>query len=157
MESVKICSVFGHRKVNNAYYLKKVLYSLFYEIFYNLRINEVWFGGLSEFDELCWQVVTDLKNKYNLKIERVLCLWDARYLRVSKRPKWLKDDDYERLEYLSFFDYWKNRIFFRNRAMIDSSDFLVFYVGDNKEKSGARSALEYAKKCKKNYINIYSK
>ena len=157
MKSNQICSVFGHREINNVNFLEKVLYSLFYDIYFNFGIREVWFGGLGEFDELCWQVVTDLKNSYNLKFERVLCLWDERHLRVSKRPEWLKDGDYERLEYLSFFDYWKNRIFFRNRAMIDSSDLVVFYVGDNKEKSGARSALEYAKKCKKNYINIYVK
>lgn len=157
MKSVKICSVFGHREVKEVDLLKKSLHFLFYDIINNLGIEEVWFGGLGEFDELCWQVVTDLKNKYNLKIERVLCLWDERHLRVSKRPNWLKNGDYERLEYLSFFDYWKNRIFFRNRAMIDCSDFLVFYVGNDKEKSGARTALQYAKKCKKNYINIYSK
>ena len=105
------------------------------------------------FDDLCWKVVTKLKEKYP-HLKRIYCLSDPRHQRISKRPKWLKDEDYEEFIYLDLdFDYWYQRIYYRNCVMIDRSDIIVFYV-EEQENSGAYKAYKYAKQKKKSIINI---
>lgn len=54
---------------------------------------------------------------------------DPRHQRLSKRPKWLKDEDYEAFEcfdmrYTGFYQ----RIYFRNCEIIDHSDYCVFML-----------------------------
>ena len=41
--------------------------------------------------------------------------------------------------------------------MINQSDYIIFYVTNNVSNSGAYKALEYAKRKKKNYVNILEK
>ncbi len=117
----------------------------------NVRL--FYFGGFGEFDDLCHKIVSELKNKYP-NIYRIFCLSDPRHQRLSKRPIWIKDEDYEEIIYLNLInDYWYKRIYFRNCEMIDRSDFVVFYV-NHSERSGAYKALQYAIKKKKQIINI---
>lgn len=87
-------------------------------------------------------------------MHRIYCLSDPRHLRSSKRPKWLKDEDYEEFVYLDMkFDYWFFRIYYRNCEIIDKSDYIVFYV-INKENSGSYKAMQHAKKKKRRFINF---
>ncbi len=148
-----LCSIFGHRKIEtdiNLQELKNVLKNLISE----RNVDTFYFGGFSEFDDLCHSVISQLKNEFP-HIKRVFCLSDERHLRITKRPKWLKDEDYEDFIYLPLsFDWWYQRIYYRNCAMIDDSDFVLFYVTE-KENSGAYKAYKYAKSKKKNIINIY--
>lgn len=117
----------------------------------NVRL--FYFGGFGEFDDLCHKIVSELKNKYP-NIYRIFCLSDPRHQRLSKRPIWIKDEDYEEIIYLNLInDYWYKRIYFRNCEMIDRSDFVAFYV-NHSERSGAYKALQYAIKKKKQIINI---
>ncbi len=150
-----LCSIFGHRKIEtdiNLQELKNVLKNLISE----RNVDTFYFGGFSEFDDLCHSVISQLKNE-SPHIKRVFCLSDERHLRITKRPKWLKDEDYEDFIYLPLsFDWWYQRIYYRNCAMIDDSDFVLFYVTE-KENSGAYKAFKYAKSKKKNIINIYEK
>ena len=106
------------------------------------------FGGFGEFDELCHEVVSDLK-KSNPKIQRVYCLIDEKYLREEKRPRYLLDCDYEKFVYFPLaFDYWYTRIYYRNCEMINRSDCVIFYA-ETRMDSGAYKALQYAKRGKK--------
>ncbi len=150
-----LCSIFGHRKIEtniNLQELKNVLKNLISE----RNVDTFYFGGFSEFDDLCHALVTELKSEFP-DVKRIFCLSDERHLRIAKRPKWLKDDDYEDFIYLPLsFDWWYQRIYYRNCAMIDDSDFVLFYVTE-KENSGAYKAYKYAKSKKKNIINIYEK
>ena len=151
-ERMSICSFFGHRKVDNIEELidrltltiKKVL---------DEGVRTFYFGGFGEFDDLCWRVVSEYKKEYN-DIERVFCLSDERHLRASKRPLWLKDEDYERFVYLDIsFDWWYQRIYYRNIEMINQSSIVIFFAKEQ-ENSGAYKALKYAIKKKKRYINL---
>ena len=82
---------------------------------------------------------------------------DPRHVRINKRPKWLKTEDYEEFVYLDLqFEWWYQRIYYRNCAMIDRSDIVLFYV-EERENSGAYKAYKYAKLKKKETINLYSK
>lgn len=141
---MKICSFFGHSEIIVTEDLRgqiiaevRRLISEEFDCFY--------FGGFGMFDHLCWQLVTELKIDFPI-IRRVYCLSDPRHTRLSKRPKWLKNEDYEEFVYLDLdYDYWYTRIYYRNCEMINQSDFVIFYTLDQ-ENSGAYKAYKYAKK-----------
>ena len=117
------------------------------------NVKYFYFGGFSEFDDLCWQVITELKLKYPC-VYRIFCLSDPRHQRLSKRPRWIKDENYEEITYLDLkYDYWYTRIYYRNCEIIDRSDFVIFYVTYT-EQSGAYKALQYANRTKKQIINV---
>ena len=66
----------------------------------------------------------------------------------------MKDEDFEEFIYLDLaFDWWYQRIYFRNVEMINQSDFVIFYV-NRTAKSGAYKTFQYAKKIKKPFINL---
>ena len=108
MEKHKSCSVFGHSSID----ITNDLESKLLEIFKNLIDNgyeNFYFGGFGMFDELCHKVVSKLKETHK-QIKRIFCLSDPRHLRISKRPKWLKSEDYEEFVYLDLeFDKQKIR------------------------------------------------
>lgn len=149
----KSCSVFGHREIEITQNLKVKIKLTFEDLIKKENVKYFYFGGFGEFDNLCWEIVSDLKKQYP-HIYRIFCLSDPRHQRLSKRPKWLKDDDYEEITYLDLgFDYWYSRLYYRNCEMINRSDFVVFYV-KHTERSGAYKAMQYAKKTNKHILNI---
>lgn len=149
----KSCSVFGHSKIKITKELENNLKSTFEMLITQENVKYFYFGGFGEFDDLCDSIITELKTEH-LEIYRIFCLSDPRHQRLSKRPKWLKDEDYEEITYLDLnFDYWYSRIYYRNCEIIDHSDFVVFYV-NHTEQSGAYKALQYAKRKKKQIINV---
>ena len=149
---MEICSVFGHSEIDITKELEDKLITTFEDLI-KQGCKYFYFGGFGEFDDLCHKVISKLKITYP-QIQRIFCLSDPRHQRISKRPKWLKDEDYEEFIYLDLdFDYWYQRIYYRNCAMIDRSDIIVFYV-EERENSGAYKAYKYAKQKKKSIVNI---
>jgi len=152
MNIISTCSVFGHSKIEITKELEDRLIATFEDLI-KQGCEYFYFGGFGEFDDLCHKIISKLKNTYP-HIQRIFCLSDPRHQRISKRPKWLKDEDYEEFIYLDLdFDWWYQRIYYRNLAMIDRSDIVVFYV-EERENSGAYKAYKYAKQKKKTIINI---
>ncbi|MBQ7912323.1 MAG: hypothetical protein IJ308_01100 [Clostridia bacterium] len=152
MQENKICSFFGHREIaiteelyatTTAEIMKAV--GLGCRIFY--------FGGYGAFDELCYKIVTKIKGELPEKqIQRVYCVAQAGYLR--KKSRYFNGEDYEEVVYLTpTFEGWYKSIYFRNCAMIDKSDLIIFYA-EKRENSGAYKAYSYAKKKKKQLVNI---
>ena len=124
----KSCSVFGHSKIKITKELENYLKSTFEMLITQENVKYFYFGGFGEFDDLCHSIITELKTKH-LEIYRIFCLSDPRHQRLSKRPKWLKDEDYEEITYLDLnFDYWYSRIYYRNCEIIDHSDYCVFML-----------------------------
>ena len=135
----KTCSFFGHREIEVTEELTEKLRNKIEDLILNESYTNFMFGGFGMFDDLCHKVVSELKEKYNF-IKRIYCLEDERYLRVSKRPHYLTNEDYEEFIYLPLkYDYWYTRIYFRNCEIINQSDFVIFYV-KNTENSGAYKA-----------------
>lgn len=146
------CSVFGHSEIEVTKELEYELFATFEKLI-EQGCKDFYFGGFGQFDELCHDVISELK-KAHPHIKRIFCLFDPRHQRISKRPKWLKDEDYEEVIYLDLeFDWWYQRIYYRNCAMIDKSDVVVFYV-EPRENSGAYKAYKYAIRKKKFTINL---
>lgn len=149
----KICSFFGHKEITITEDLKNRIRGILDQMIKNENFTVFYFGGFGMFDDLCWQIITELKDKY-MHIKRVFCLVDPRHQRISKRPKCLKVEDYEEFIYLDLeFDWWYTRIYYRNCEIVNQSDFIVFYANDV-ASSGAYKIYQYAKKNRKNLINL---
>ena len=149
----KICSFFGHRdiEITDALYEKA-----FDEIIRALDAGccVFYFGGYGAFDKLCYSIVTKIKEENPARqIKRIYCVSQERYL--HKNTRYCNRDDYEECIYLMpKFDGWYKSIYFRNCAMIDRSDFIIFYA-EKSEGSGAYKAYKYARMKKKSIVNIF--
>lgn len=112
------------------------------------------FGGLSDFDDLCYDIVTEKRNANpQLGIKRVFCF--ALDDQLRKPPKWFSRKEYEALECPpKQFDYWYKAIYYRNLAMIDRSDLILFWV-EQRENSGAYKTYRYAVKKRKRIVNLF--
>ena len=149
---IKTCSMFGHSTIEITKELENKLFEIMEDLI-KQGCETFYFGGFGMFDELCHKVVSKLKETHN-HIKRVFCLSDPRHLRINKRPKWLKSEDYEEFIYLDLeFDWWYQRIYYRNVSIIDYSNFVFFYVV-NLANSGAYKALQYAEKKHVKYLNL---
>lgn len=147
------CAFFGHREIEITEELKEKLKTYLKDLIENKSVSIFYFGGFGDFDSLCWQIVTELKEKYPF-IKRIFCLYDPKHQRAYKRPKWLKEEDYEEFVYLDIeFDYWYSRIYYRNCEIMNRSDYIVFYIAST-ANSGAYKAMQYAKRKKKNFVNL---
>ena len=150
----KICSFFGHRNVNVTEHLRAMATA---EITRAVEdgCRTFYFGGYGSFDAFCYEIVTKIKGENpNLNIKRIYCVSQERYLRKGARC--FDRENYDEVIYLApSFDGWYKSIYFRNCAMIDRSDIIIFYA-ENKEHSGAYKAYKYAKKKKdKQLVNLW--
>ena len=75
---------------------------------------------------------------------------------LKKTSRDFPKETYEEVIYLMpSFHGWYQSIYFRNCAMIDMSDWVIFYAED-RENSGAFKAFKYARKKKnKTIVNIW--
>ncbi len=152
----KICSFFGHRDVEITEQLHTTLTAeIWKSLDFGCRI--FYFGGYGDFDDLCYKITTKIKEENpTLAIKQIYCVSQERYL--HKDVRYFKRENYDEVIYLiPSFDGWYKSIYFRNCAMIDNSDYIIFYA-EEREDSGAYKAYKYAKKKKeKHIINLYPK
>ena len=149
------CAVFGHREIKATYELKVSLKDTFIDLITNKKVSIFYFGGFGEFDRLCWEIITELQQTQFPHIKRIYICENETYVnRPHKRPKWIKDEDYEEIIFFALdFDYWYTRIYYRNIAIVEHSDFNIFYFR-NTENSGVYKTYKYAKTKNKNIILI---
>ena len=150
----KICSFFGHRDIGETDKLKTVLSTeILRAIEFGCRI--FYFGGYGDFDSFCYEIVTKIKNEnQNLNLKLIYCVSQEKYL--YKKVRYFNREDYDDVIFLMpEFDGWYKSIYFRNCAMIDQSEVIIFYA-ENRENSGAYKAYKYAKnKAGKQVINLW--
>lgn len=129
------------------YYLVWKLVNSGYRTFY--------FGGYGDFDELCYHTVCRLKEEHpRMKIKMVYCVAQEKYL--YKKVRYFNHEDYDEVIYLvPDFGGWYKSIYFRNCAMIDKSNYVIFYA-EKRENSGAFKAYKYAVSKKKDLFNLYN-
>ncbi len=113
------------------------------------------FGGRSDFDDLCYDLVTENKNANpRLNIKRVFCF--ALDKQLQKPPRWFIRKEYEAFECPpKAFDYWYTAIYYRNLTMIDQSDLILFWV-EQRANSGAYKTYQYAVNKHKNIVNLFT-
>lgn len=155
MTKEKICSFFGHRTVDAKENIIELIKTEIYKAI-EFGCTTFFFGGYGEFDDLCYQVLTEvIRERPEFNLKRKYCVSQERFL--CKKTPYFNREDYDDVVYLvPSFDGWYKSIYFRNCAMIDNSDYVVFYAEEKKD-SGAYKALKYAKKQKdKIIVNIYN-
>jgi len=149
-----VCSFFGHRDTAVTDKLYDDTFSAFKRAI-ELGCRVFYFGGYGTFDELCYEIVTKIKSdNLCLKIKKIFCVTQERYLR--KKSRYFKRADYDEVIFLEpSFNGWYKSIYFRNCAMIDKSDIVIFYAQPRAD-SGAYKAYKYAKsKADKLVINLF--
>ena len=154
MEENKICSFFGHSNVEiTDELIEFTKLEIINAINYGCRI--FYFGGYSNFDSLCYQILSGIMlEKPQLNIKRVYCVPQEQFLR--KKARYFNREDYDEVVYLQPRKTgWYRCIFFRNIAMIDGSDYVIFYA-EERERSGAYKTFSYAKTQKnKVVVNLF--
>ena len=179
----KVCCFIGHRKIDLTKELEEKTKNVIEDLIINKEVKTFLFGSKSEFDSLCHKIVTDLKDKYP-HIKRVVytCKSEGCTLE-SEKQKW--EQIYfnlykEKIDLLGVDEEFKHKTKYtsgkasyveRNQAMIDISDYCIFYYNENykpqprkqskrdityyQPKSGTSLAYKYAQQKKKEIINIF--
>ena len=118
-------------------------------------------GTHGEFDELALSVCRELRNTHkDIKIEVVITS-------LKKTEKQLLYDDEFGREYITPYSdvlttmyeieeaHYKRQIIESNHKMIDNCDTLICYVNTKQNPSGAKLAMNYAKRKGLEIINLY--
>ena len=179
----KVCCFIGHRRIDLIKELEEKTKNVIEDLIINKEVETFLFGSKSEFDSLCHKIVSDLKDKYPY-IKRVVytcksegCTleserqkWEQIYSNLYKEKVNLLCVD-EEFEHKTKYTSGKASYVERNQAMIDNSDYCIFYYNENykpqprkqskrdityyQPKSGTTIAYKYAKQKKKEIINIF--
>ena len=167
---MKTCCFIGHRNTKKTPELLDELRNALIRLIEEKCVKTFLFGSKSKFDDVCFEMVTELKFEYpDIKLVHVR----SQYLYLTEYYKdYLLesyDDTYipEKVENAGKASYVE-----RNQAMINSSDLCVFYNDDkynpperkqykrafsySQPKSGTRIAYEHAIKKNKEIINLFN-
>lgn len=152
------CSFLGHRKIEVTTNLKERVREVLEELIKDKGVDVFLFGSRSTFIDLCYEIVTELKEKYPF-LSRVYVRAEYPYINEDY-VKYLKQF-YEESYYYdkNFKTGWLSYVK-RNEFLINESDFCLFYYDSNyspksKTKSGTKLAYNYAEKKKKTIINLF--
>lgn len=177
-----ICCFIGHRKINMTKELEQKLKETIEKLIINNNVTTFLFGSKSEFDSLCHSIVSELKQKHpNIKRIKYTCKSES-CLFEDEKEKWenilsklekqkiLLNAFEEEFEHKTKYTSGKASYIERNKAMIDNSDYCIFYYDENykpptrkhkksdafkyQPNSGTSLAYNYAKRKRKNLINI---
>ncbi len=144
----RTCCFFGHRTITQTPVLRERLTAAIEKLITEKKVDTFLFGSKSQFDRLCLELVTALKEKHP-QIRRIYVRAEFPYI----------DDDYKAY-LLKFYEdtYYPERLHGagravyveRNREMINNSRYCIVYYDESHapttRKSGTRIALDYALK-----------
>ncbi len=180
MSDCKRCAIIGHRDCVPTEELYGRVRDVARKLIEECDVTRFLFGSKSGFNDLCHNVVTELKTKFPF-LERVKytcasegCILEndragmeeAYAITTGKQIKFLGFEG--EVEHKSKYVAGVASYIERNYAMIDDADFVVFYydeasimnVGSVKYgsyKSGTKIAFDYARRKKKKIINLFIK
>lgn len=148
------CCFIGHRKIEYSLELELKLTELIENLIVEFNVGIFLFGSRSEFNDLCYRVVTKLKEKYPY-IKRIYVR--AEYNYDDNTMDYLLKD-YEQTYFpKQIVKAGKYSYVERNLIMINQSEYCVFYYDKYyrvSNKSGTNIAFNYATKLNKKVFNI---
>ena len=182
MNNIKVCFI-GHRKVENKEKVFEEVKRVVKDLIKQEGVLEFLFGSNSEFDSICYEVVTSFMSSVpSIRRIRYTCISESCVLeseRISLEKKFssvLGEEIHlrgfeEEVHHKTRLVAGRASYIERNKAMIDDSDLCVFYYNENYKvppkkqtqkdlvhyhpKSGTRLSYTYAKSKNKKLINIY--
>ena len=183
--SEKTCCFIGHRNVEETEELWQMIRETVEKLINDKGVTLFLFGSRSDFDSICHDVVTELQEIYpDIKRIAYTCRHETATMKedkaeeeriwssILKRSVHIRDYD---AEYEHPTKYTSGRASYaeRNQAMINNSDFCVFYfdetykpprrkygnsyLSDYQPKSGTAVAYAYALHKKKQIYNLLEK
>ncbi len=165
----KTCCFFGHRKIEDNVELRTKLYEIIEKLIVDENIDTFLFGSKSDFNSLCHELVTKIKEKHP-HIKRVYVR--AEYPFVDDNYIKYLLEDYEDTYFPEhMISAGKASYVERNQFMIDKSSVCVVYYNPDyapprrknsrrdltiyQPKSGTKIAYDYAVKKDKTIINLF--
>ena len=150
------CCFIGHREINMTDELKEKLHMIIERLITEESIDTFLFGSKSQFDDLCYDIVTETKKKHP-HIKRIFVRAEYPYIDESYKAYLL--ENYEDTYFpKSVLGAGKASYVKRNCEMIDNSRFCIVYYKEDytpkSRKSGTKIAFTYAEKKKKNIIRF---
>lgn len=149
-------AVIGHRKINKSQDLIDRLTKIFVELIENEGADTFLFGSKSQFDDLCYDIVTELRYKYTF-IQRVWVRAEYRYFGKDylKGVLTLYEDTVFPTKVCGA---GKLVYIMRNETLVTMCDVLIVYLDleykHKTAKSGTKMAVDYAQKRSKRIINV---
>lgn len=175
----KTCCFIGHRKIIDKEKTIPRLRALLRDLIEGKHVDTFLFGSVSEFNDICHDVTTEFKKEYS-NIRRICYVCKSEWACFEKErlerergfneffnsPIVLRGYEEEH-KLKKIFKAGKASYIERNKAMINDSNYCVFYYCDkyNPEgngRSGTRIAYEYAQSVAKRngslleIVDIYS-
>lgn len=151
----RTCCFIGHRKIEETSKLRGELYEIIERLIKNEKVDTFLFGSKSRFNDLCLELVTEIKEKYP-HIKRVYVR--AEYPNIDDGYKTYLLKNYEDTYYpKKIIGAGKGVYVERNCEMINNSRFCIVYYDEKNapttRKSGTKIAIDYAVKQGKQIIN----
>lgn len=178
----KICSFFGHRNAKLTDEQYEQLKNIIENLIINNHVQIFLFGSRSNFNFTCHKIVTKLKEKYPFIIRKCYtcksetCTLESERINLEKIYSHLKSEKVvllgfeEEVEYKTKYTSGRASYIERNQAMINDSDYCIFYYNDNYQpktrrntkqnyiyyqpKSVTKLSYNYAKQKRKFIINL---
>lgn len=153
----KTCCFFGHSKTEVTEELKAKVKEIVERLIVENLVDTFLFGSKSEFNSLCREVTTELKEEKYPYIKRIFVRAEYPYISEDYR-QWLLDF-YEDTYYPEhIIGAGRAAYVERNFEMINKSEYCVVYYNEEEipktRKSGTKIALQYAKTKNRKIINV---
>lgn len=165
---------FGHRKIDATDELKTILYEEIEKLITVDGIDTFLFGSKSQFDDLCYKIVSALKEKYP-DIRRIYVRAESEFIDGEGSRAYREGlmQLYEHTYYPESVSGAGKAVYVkRNQHMIEESSICVVYYDENyapsrrkhsrrdlfdyQPTSGTGVAYKYAERKKRRIINIFS-
>ncbi len=151
------CGIIGNRKIEFKDLLELKLRDLIEKLINIEKVDTFIFGSKSEFDDLCWQIISELQNNYDIQMVDYYCGYEKPIL---KNHKILGQKYYDKINKpANVLNAGKYLYIERNKSIINDSDLMLFYYNEKyspvNTHSGTKIAYDYALKMKKKCINVH--
>lgn len=147
-------SFFGHRTIDNPLSVEEALEKLIRKFLNEKEYISFLVGRDGEFDQLVSSTVRRCKRV--IRADNSALIWIMPYATAEFRDN--QDSFHEYYDEIEVCEnttnvHFKAAFQIRNRAMVDRSDLVIFYV--QRKKGGAYQTMQYAQKQGKSFINLY--
>ncbi len=161
------CCFLGHRKIDITNEQRIKLYNVIETLIVKYGIDTFLFGDKSQFNDLCYEIVSELKKNYPY-LKRIYVRAQSPYINDAYKAYLLKN--YEDTYYPnSVIKAGRLSYIKRNYEMINESEYCIIYFNKDyvptkqknenicprQTKSGTQIAYDYALKSQRKIINIF--
>ena len=148
----KACCFIGHREVLVGNIEERLKTAIEEQIANGCKLFTM--GTHGEFDEMALSACRTVRQSYpDIKIEVVL----TSYHTIERKNEFdfIPYQDVETVMYDIEDEHFKRKITISNRLMIDNCDTVICYVDKKLSPSGAKTAMNYAKRKGLDIINLF--